>query len=103
MKMAKLVKVKFDPEAERKYMDEASPSMPSTVRVVTKYGLRFEKLVESPKGSPENPCTVKELEEKFSELASTVIESKDSTRIIHNIQKLERLDNIFKLTRLLAR
>lgn len=103
LKMAKLVKVKFDPEAERKYMDEASPSMPSTVRVVTKDGLRLEKLVESPKGSPENPCTVEELEEKFSELARTVIDSKDSTRIIHNIQKLERLDNIFKLTRLLAR
>ena len=96
LEMASRVKVEFDSK-----LDPNIGSGPSNVLIFVKDGSCFETIVENPRGSPENPWTVEEIEEKFLELARAIIKPERSSRIIQDINKLESIDNTFNFTKLL--
>ena len=61
--LAQKVNVEIDPEADRLYFEKGG-IMASTVIIETD-NERFEESVRYPKGSPENPVIIGELEKKF--------------------------------------
>jgi len=73
----------------------------STVEMYLKDGRVLRKKVTCHKGQHENPMTEEELRDKFRGCALKVL-SKDLTEnIIEAVDRLETLDNISKITKLL--
>ncbi|MFC1987680.1 MmgE/PrpD family protein [Chloroflexota bacterium] len=69
--------------------------------ITTKDGRKFEKLVGVPHGFRDDPLTDKELDEKFSTLASPYIDEKQIRKIFDTVWNAEKLDDISKLTALM--
>jgi 2-methylcitrate dehydratase PrpD len=103
--MAKKVKVEKDPHAQSEYVRRRriyyADFIPSTVEVLTTTGSKFESHIEFAKGSPQRPLTYDEVKEKFINLTSPLIVSKKQKEILETIEKLETLDSIRELTKLL--
>ena len=62
----------------------------------------LRKKILLPKGEPENPATTEELEEKFNSCVDDIFSEQRKEEIVRTISKLEQLDHIQMLTKLLC-
>jgi len=93
----KKVEVVADPEIEKVF-----PALQRViVNIKTGDGRSFSKQLDYPKGDPRNPLSDAEIEEKFRALAGGVLSKKAQDRLIGAIWKLEKLDSVSKLMRLM--
>ena len=76
---------------------------PATIRIETLDGRTFETYVHHPKGDPENPVSLSELEEKFRQLSSPLYTCEEQNRLIEIIKDLDQLTDIGKLYNSLIR
>jgi 2-methylcitrate dehydratase PrpD len=74
---------------------------PTRVKVITKDGKAFEKVVENPLGSLERPMSFEDCARKFTDCARA-LESGRIEKIIELVARLERLDDIREIIRLLT-
>ena len=93
----KKIEVVADPEIEKVF-----PALQRVVvNIIGKDGRTFSKQLDYPKGDPRNPLTDAEIEEKFRALAEGVLTKKAQDRLIRAIWKLEKLDSVARLMRLM--
>jgi 2-methylcitrate dehydratase PrpD len=74
----------------------------SRMRVTTRDGRTFEKLALHRRGSPENPIGHAEIEDKFRAVVAPCMGPGDAQRIIDTVNRLETMDTIEPLIRLVA-
>ena len=74
---------------------------PTRVKVVTRDGKEFSKIVENPLGSLERPMSFDDCARKFNDCAKS-LESKSVERIIDLVSRLEQLEDIGEIIRLLT-
>jgi len=98
--LSKKVRVEIDPEIDRAYFEEDKLS--ARVVISTEKGDRLEKLVEIPKGDPQNPLTQLEVEEKFRNQASYCLKDHEIDSVMRHIDDFENLGNIKDLMGILA-
>jgi 2-methylcitrate dehydratase PrpD len=95
--LARRVKLSVDPT-----LDQLFPAKTATrVMVQTARGT-FGTMVEYPKGNPENPLSEAELGAKFSWLAAEILGEGRSAELREMVDHLEELDDVSRLTALLA-
>ena len=95
------VRLVEDPVATKKFYEELKT--PSTVEMIMKDGRRLIKSVEHPKGEPENPFTKQDHINKLTNMASWLgIKEKQIGELIRTLDRLESVDHISELTRLLV-
>ncbi len=85
--MANKVAVEIDPS-----MDEilkTTDKSPAKVRVTLRDGREFFETADYPKGSPRNPATREEIEEKFADLASIVTEEDNAWEFVRSVKQME--------------
>jgi 2-methylcitrate dehydratase PrpD len=99
--VAEKIKMDVDPIAEEVFFKENGLAILSTVEVKTKQGKTYHEEVKYSKGTPNNPFTKEELKDKFRTLASSVLSERRINRIIDTVEKIEKLENISILARLL--
>jgi 2-methylcitrate dehydratase PrpD len=75
----------------------------SVIEVETSAGGRHVRDVVHPKGSPQSPLTGPELRAKFARLTSDVLTTRRGDEIARTLERLEALDDIGTLSRLLRR
>jgi len=93
LELARKVKIEVDPEAE------SHPHLLTKTKVaIIAGGRQFTAHTDTTRGDPENPMTKDELREKFRGLASEVIEQKKAEIVVNIVDKLEKMDDITKLT-----
>ena len=83
---------------------EADPSLgriQGASEIVTKDGRRFRKRIDVPHGLGDVSLTDKELEEKFSEMASKHMRNEHIRKIFDACWNVEKLDDLGKLTKLM--
>ena len=83
---------------------EADPSLTkyqAISEVITKDGRRFKNRIDVPRGLGDNALTDKELEEKFSEMASKHMGNEQIKKIFDLCWNAEKLDDLGKLTKLM--
>jgi 2-methylcitrate dehydratase PrpD len=97
LELAKRVEIVLDDEMEKVYPDRFA----NKVEILLRSGERFETRVDFAKGSSERPMSFEEVAEKFDSLAGRVITKKRIDTIVETIEKIEKLDDIRTLTRLL--
>lgn len=96
------VRLVHDPEADRLHQFPMRKWV-STVIIETKDGRRFSRYVDSVKGDPENPMSVKEVKDKFRIQASSIsLKDNKIEEIINKVDRLEELDDVSKLAALLS-
>jgi len=88
--LARRITVTGDDELEAVY----PAKRPSKVKVTMKDGGIFEKYVEYPRGSTENPLTPQEIEDKFMSLSVPVIGEKKAAEIVRVARKLEEVGDV---------
>jgi len=98
MALARRVKFAVDPEIDKLYPKRFS----NRVEIILKNGRRFEKRVDFPKGSVEQPMSFDDVAGKFRSLSSCAMTESKAERIVETVDRLEKLGNIQELTRLLA-
>lgn len=74
----------------------------STVKIETLNDQEYVQYVKYPKGEPENDLTTDELNEKFKTLSTRTLPERRANKIIDTVNRLPEIDDIRKLTRLLA-
>ena len=74
---------------------------PTRVKVITKDGEAFAKVVENPLGSLERPMSFEDCARKFRDCAKS-LDAGRIERIIQLVGQLERLDDIREIIRLLT-
>jgi 2-methylcitrate dehydratase PrpD len=74
---------------------------PTRVKVITRDGKVFSKVVENPLGSLERPMSFEDCARKFADCAK-YLDSKKTERIIELVGQLDRLDDIRDIIRLLT-
>jgi 2-methylcitrate dehydratase PrpD len=86
--------------------DEAEAIYPTTrlgkVTLETTDGKRYSAKVFHPRGSPENPLSEEEFEEKFYDLAGTVLDSGRARNLLHAIQNLETMTDTSELAEMVT-
>lgn len=98
LELAKRVEIVLDPEIEKVYPEKFA----NKVEIILNNGKKFEARVDFPTGSPENPMSFDQVVEKFESLTSKVVTKDRINAIIDMVERVEKLDDIQKLTRLLA-
>lgn len=88
------VRLSVDSEIEKKGWDRAA-----RVTLSLRDGRRPSVLVVHFKGTPQNPMSQSELEEKARNLTRHILSEKKLERLIDSVQNVEKLDDISKLTR----
>jgi 2-methylcitrate dehydratase PrpD len=97
------VKLEEDPEATKVGWGPMNVRWNSTVEITTKDGQSFTKHVEYPKGEPENPFTKQDHIDKLTNMALWLgLKRSQIDELIQTLDRLEKLDNISGLTRLLV-
>jgi len=96
--LASKVVVEADPGLESLYPDKLS----AVVEIETKQGSKFSCQVNYQKGHSRNPITDKELQEKFRDLASKLMEEKHTRDIIDLVYNVEKIGDVNELTKLLS-
>jgi len=91
------VKLVADPELEKVFPAER----PSIIEIVLKDGRKLKTRIDYWKGSPQNPLTPQEVEEKFTRLAAPVVGERRCLEIINLVRKLDELGSIAALAELL--
>ena len=95
------VKLKEDPIATKRFYAEYKS--PTTVEIKTKDGKRFSKYIEIPKGDPQNPFTEQDHIDKLINMASWLgMEQSQIDELIQTLSRVETLETISELTRLLV-
>jgi len=94
--LSRLVRLQVDPEIEKKGWDRAA-----RVTVRLKDGSRLSALVIHFKGTPKNPLSPAELEDKVTRLTRGLISARGRARLFEAVDRLERLDRVSSLTSLL--
>lgn len=101
--LAKKVKGSADPEfTALGYTGSGDLFQSAKVTIKTKDGKEYHQKVNLHKGSPQNPFTKEELQEKFRSLASMVLPKSRVEKIIGIVEEIEKLDSISKLARLMC-
>ncbi|MBI2858998.1 MAG: MmgE/PrpD family protein [Chloroflexi bacterium] len=96
--LARRVRMEADPEIEAEFPKKRSVK----VTIKLKNGTSYQLKLDGPRGSPQNPMTRAEIEEKFASLASLVFPEKRIRQIVDTIHSLESLGTVARLTRLLV-
>jgi len=95
------VTVEVDPAATEKFLESYIAC--ATVEMIMKDGRRFSKHVDHPRGEPENPFTEQDHREKLTWMASSLgMRPGRIDELHHTLDRLEELDDISQLTRLLV-
>ena len=93
----KKVVVVADPEIEKVF-----PALQRVVITIrTTDGKEFTKQLDFPKGDPRNPLTDREIEEKFSALASPIMGKAAQKKIMKAVWDLEKLESVSGLMKML--
>jgi len=101
--LAKKVRGSADPEfAALGYTGSGDLFQSARVTIKTKDGKEYQRQVNLHKGSPQNPFSREELLEKFRSLSSRVLPKLRVEKIILTVEKLEKLDSMKELARLLV-
>ncbi|HXG49963.1 MAG TPA: MmgE/PrpD family protein [candidate division Zixibacteria bacterium] len=90
------VRLRVDREIERKGWDRAA-----RVNLTLKGGRRLSELVVHFRGTPRNPLSRPELEEKVALLTRRLLPEAKLARLIETVDRVERLDDASQLGRLL--
>jgi len=99
MKMAKKVRLEVDKEAQAAYPLKRA----SRVTIKTRDGKVYQQWLEGAHGTPEDPMSRAEVQQKFRSLASVVLPDERVKSIIDTVEKLDTLSDVSVLTRLLVR
>lgn len=93
------VKIEKDEKAQKVWEEQKSLAdvIPTTVRVTTNKG-EFTRHCEVAQGAPQRPLTYSEVEQKFTDLVSKRIGFERGSEIIETIKRIDRIDDIRKLT-----
>jgi 2-methylcitrate dehydratase PrpD len=94
--LSHLVRLQVDPEIEKKGWDRAA-----RVTVRLKDGSRRSALVIHFKGTPKNPLSPAELEDKVTRLTRGLLSAQSRVRLLQAADRLEKLDRVSTLTSLL--
>lgn len=94
----KKVKTLHDEEIERMGVDR----MHSLLEVVLTNGERIKRWADAARGTPEKPITRKELDEKFMDCASFVLDKEKISEAIILINNLEKVHSVRELTQALV-
>ena len=87
--------------AEKKeYTEMYGKSFPNKITVSMNNGKVYEKEILDPKGHPNNPLTLEELETKFRRAAEPLLNKERQDKIMDMIGSLEQLEDIGSLMRL---
>ncbi|MFC1970427.1 MmgE/PrpD family protein [Chloroflexota bacterium] len=105
--LAKKVKVEVHPQAEELISSRLKagkrPNFWNTIVEITAGESKFSTEVISPKGTQDNPVMEEELVEKFRNNACySMLSTGKTEEIIEIVKKLEEVDDITKLTRLIT-
>jgi 2-methylcitrate dehydratase PrpD len=98
LELAKRVEIVLDPEIEKIY----PATFANKVEILLNNGKKLEARIDFPSGSPENPMSFDQVVKKFESLANKVVAKDRIDAIIESVERIEKLDDIRKLTRLLA-
>jgi 2-methylcitrate dehydratase PrpD len=98
MDLARRVEIVTNPEMDSLYPGRYA----NKVELFLKDGQRFEARVDFARGSAEFPMGFSEIAEKFRSLAGPVMEADRVNVLIETVERLELLDNVRELTRMLA-
>ena len=93
-------KVKYISDIEMGKMPPGAA--PTRLTMKLKNGEVCIKRIDYAKGMPQNPLTPQEIEDKFQDLATTVIPAKQAEEIIKAVKNLEDMVNIQSLIKLMA-
>ncbi len=96
--LAGRVEVVVDPDIDRWYPARYA----NKVEVILKNGRRFESRIDFARGSVERPMVFTEVAEKFRSLAGHGVAAERAERIIETVERVEALDKVCELTRLLS-
>ena len=99
--IAEKVIMEVDPTAEQIFFEEKGLAIPSHVEVKTGDGRTYEEAIKYSKGTPNNPFTTEELNDKFKTLASALFSENRIDKILETITILEKLEDISALMGLL--
>ncbi|MFQ5710543.1 MAG: MmgE/PrpD family protein [Candidatus Geothermarchaeales archaeon] len=97
MELSRRVRVAYDSELDRLFPER----YPSIIEIETEDGKTLEDRVDHARGTPENPMTRDEIEEKFKALATTTADEERTREIIKVVDGLEKAHSIDELTELL--
>ena len=87
--------------AEKKeYTEMYGKSFPNKITLSMNNGKVYEKEVLDPKGHPNNPLTLEELETKFRRAADPLLRKEQQDKIMDTIGNLEQVQDIGSLMRL---
>lgn len=86
-----------NPELDRHYPGK----WPASVTITTKRGNVFKKVLDHPKGDPENPLSWDEMIDKFRSLASEVLRLERCDAIVQMVRRLDSVRDIRELFSLL--
>ncbi|WP_445491539.1 MmgE/PrpD family protein [Niallia sp. 03133] len=87
--------VEFYPSEE---MDTLYPAVrASKVEIYTKNEEVYTEVIYYPKGDPENPLTIQELQHKFISLSSSKLKEDEAHHLFHRCMELEEMDDMSHL------
>ena len=98
LEVARRVRWEVDPEAERLWPTR----YPCEVRIQRADGTVASSRVEWPKGDPENPVTLPELEQKFRALSEPVLGVQGADRALEALRSLHDMEDLRPLGSALA-
>jgi 2-methylcitrate dehydratase PrpD len=97
--LMKKVHTQADPESDKLYPQKRRV----TVEILTRDGKKYSERVEAFKGEPDWPLTRKEIQAKFTNLASSVIGKERAQEVLEYISRLEEKNSVQDLGGLLKR
>ncbi|HOD29257.1 MAG TPA: MmgE/PrpD family protein [Syntrophales bacterium] len=97
IELASKVTAEFDPEAEKVY----PKAYPATMIATMKDGTQKTAHVDYPKGDPENPVTMDEVEAKFNMLASQYLDAGKRMKFIETVKHIEDVKDISVIANLI--
>jgi 2-methylcitrate dehydratase PrpD len=98
LELARRVEIVADSEIDRVYPERYA----NRVEIILRDGRRFETRVDDAKGSSERPLSLPEVAAKFRSLSAAEMSPQQADQVIATVAKLEELNDIRVLTRLLA-
>ena len=87
----------YDDELDRFF----PATMPTIVSVRTRDSRTFTDRADSARGTPENPMTHEEIEEKFRRMSGITVDEELSEELRRKVAGLDKLGDINELTELL--
>lgn len=95
--LSERVNLMYDDELDRFF----PATMPTILIVRTRDGRTFTDRTDSARGTPENPMTHEEIEEKFRKMSGITVDEGLSEELMRRVDGLDKLGDINELTELL--